>query len=63
MKRSSSNRRLKAKPRGDVFRKNQPMAQAHSRPDWQSFFALTPEAPEDFLEPRGDQPPQTRDPF
>lgn len=33
------------------------------RPDWDSFFAERSEAPDDFLEPRDDTPPQTREPL
>ena len=33
------------------------------RPDWDSFFARKPEAPESFLEPRDDAPPQSREPL
>jgi antitoxin VapB len=33
------------------------------RPDWASFFALDVDVPEDFLEERGDTPPQSREPL
>ena len=33
------------------------------RPDWDSFFARKPQAPESFLEPRDDAPPQWREPL
>jgi len=33
------------------------------RPDWDSFFARSPQATEGFLEPRDDDPPQTREPL
>lgn len=49
--RFSTDNPLKAKARGGVFRKNQLTTQAHPRSDWQSLFALTPEAPENLLEP------------
>ena len=33
------------------------------KPDWASFFALQVDVPEDFLETRGDSPPQSREPL
>jgi antitoxin VapB len=33
------------------------------RPNWASFFARKVKVPEDFLEPRGDTPPQEREPL
>src|SRR5438552_579999 len=33
------------------------------RRDWASFFELDTAVPEDFLAPRGDSPPQAREPL
>jgi antitoxin VapB len=33
------------------------------RPDWASFFASDVDVPDDFLEQRGDSPPQAREPL
>jgi antitoxin VapB len=33
------------------------------RPDWASFFAINIDLPDDFLEGRKDDPPQTREPL
>ncbi len=33
------------------------------RPNWASFFAINIDLPDDFLESRKDDPPQTRDPL
>jgi antitoxin VapB len=33
------------------------------KPDWLSFFAMHVDVPDDFLENRGDSPPQSREPL
>lgn len=33
------------------------------KPDWESFFAMQVDVPEDFLADRNDLPPQERDPL
>jgi antitoxin VapB len=33
------------------------------RPNWASFFAIKIDVPDDFLEDRKDDPPQTREPL
>ena len=33
------------------------------KPDWESFFALQVDVPDDFLENRDDSPPQSREPL
>jgi len=33
------------------------------KPNWTSFFAMKIDVPDDFLENRGDSPPQSRDPL
>jgi antitoxin VapB len=33
------------------------------KPNWSSFFAMQVDVPDDFLEKRGDSPPQSRDPL
>jgi len=33
------------------------------KPNWASFFAMQVDVPDDFLENRGDAPPQSRDPL
>jgi len=33
------------------------------KPNWASFFAMQVDVPDDFLENRGDSPPQSRDPL
>src|SRR5713101_4115579 len=33
------------------------------KPDWESFFALQVDVPDDFMENRDDSPPQSREPL
>jgi antitoxin VapB len=33
------------------------------KPNWESFFVLQPDVPDNFLENRHDSPPQSRDPL
>jgi len=33
------------------------------KPNWSSFFSLSVDVPDDFLESRSDSPPQSRDPL